>query len=74
MREVLGQALWARQEEVLEVVAAHRQVTVRSCHGTGKSFVSACAVLWWLYCHRPSLVITTAPTARQVDVDNDIGS
>jgi hypothetical protein len=67
VREVLGAGLWSLQAEVLTAVATDRQVTVRSCHGIGKSFLAACGVLWWLYCHRPALVLTTAPTARQVE-------
>ena len=50
-----------------EAVRDHPQVTVRSGHGVGKTFVAACAALWWVYSFRPSLVLTTAPTARQVE-------
>jgi phage terminase large subunit len=67
VREVLGCELWSRQAEILEAVRLHPQVTVRSGHGVGKTFVAACAALWWVYCFRPSLVLTTAPTARQVE-------
>src|SRR5207244_4140745 len=35
--------------------------------GVGKSWVAASAALWWVYAHHPSLVLTTAPTARQVE-------
>lgn len=47
-------------------VAAHPRTTVRSCHNSGKSWLAGCLTLWWLHCYQPSLVITTAPTARQV--------
>jgi phage terminase large subunit len=47
-------------------VAAHRRTTVRSCHNSGKSWLSGCLTHWWLRCYQPSLVITTAPTERQV--------
>jgi phage terminase large subunit len=67
VREVLGQELWSRQAEILAAVRDQPQVTVRSGHGVGKTFVAACAALWWAYCFRPSLVLTTAPTARQVE-------
>jgi hypothetical protein len=67
VREVLGSELWSRQVEILEAIRDHPQVTVRSGHGVGKTFVAACAALWWLYSFRPSLVLTTAPTARQVE-------
>jgi phage terminase large subunit len=67
VREVLESELWSRQVEILEAIRDHPQVTVRSGHGVGKTFVAACAALWWLYSFRPSLVLTTAPTARQVE-------
>ena len=73
---MLGVNLWKKQVEVLEALVPgndpHRkshqvQVACRSGHGVGKSFVAANAVLWFLYCHSPSLVLSTAPSARQVE-------
>src|SRR5436190_1512503 len=64
---VLGQRPWAKQAEILRAVAAAPQTTVRSSHGVGKTWVAACCALWWVYSHHPSLVLTTAPTARQVE-------
>src|SRR5947207_2517385 len=66
-REVLGQAPWSRQAEIMRAVAADPQTTVRSSHGVGKTWVAAALALWWVYTRRPSLVLTTAPTARQVE-------
>lgn len=67
VRDCLGEDPWARQEEILRALAEHPQVTVRSGHGVGKTFTAACAALWFLHCHAPSLVLTTAPTKRQVE-------
>lgn len=67
VRDVLGQQCWAKQEEILLALRDHPQVTVRSSHGVGKTFTAAVALLWWVYSHRPSLVLSTAPTARQVE-------
>lgn len=64
--EVLGDRPWAKQREILEAVRDEREVNVRSCHSAGKSWVASRAALWFLYNHPDSLVITTAPTARQV--------
>lgn len=47
-------------------VAEHRRTTVRSCHHSGKTWAASVLVHWWLRCFDPSLVITTAPTERQV--------
>jgi hypothetical protein len=64
---VLGQRPWAKQAEILRAVAGQPQTTVRSSHGVGKTWVAACCALWWVYSHSPALVLTTAPTARQVE-------
>ena len=62
----LNARLWAKQEEILEAVRDNTRVAVRSCNGSGKTFVAAHAVLWWLRCFPDSIVITTAPTEHQV--------
>jgi phage terminase large subunit len=66
VREVLGGDPWSRQVEILEALRDHPRVTVRSCHGVGKTYIAACAILWRLHCFRPSIVLTTAPSHRQV--------
>ncbi len=66
MREVLGCEPWPVQAEIAEAVRDNRRVAVPSCHSAGKSFISARIALWWLFCNPGSLVITTAPTHRQV--------
>src|SRR5438034_143868 len=66
-RQVLGQTPWSRQAEIMRAVATESQTTVRSSHGVGKTWVAAALALWWVYTRRPSLVLTTAPTARQVE-------
>lgn len=64
---VLGVRLWEKQREVLRALAGTcSTVAVKSCNGAGKTFLSACAVLWWAYTRPDSYVITTAPSARQV--------
>jgi hypothetical protein len=49
-----------------QLVAAHPRVAVKAANGVGKSFAAADIALWFLYCHAPSVVLTTAPTWRQV--------
>ena len=66
VRDVLGDDPWEMQAAILEAVRDHREVNVRSCHSAGKSWVASRAALWFLLNHPDSLVITTAPTARQV--------
>jgi len=64
--EVLGVTIWDKQKEIMNSVKDNSRTTVRSCHSIGKSFIAACTVLWFLKSFRPSTVITTAPTDRQV--------
>lgn len=51
----------------MEAVRDHPFVTVRSSNGVGKDWVASEIALWWLYTRAPSIVITTAPTNRQVE-------
>lgn len=66
VRSVLGHTPWKKQIEILESVRDNTTTAVKSCHGAGKSFSAADVALWYLYTHRPSIVLTTAPTDRQV--------
>ena len=65
-RNILGVQLWSKQEEVLKALSSHQRVAVKAGNGLGKGFTAAGAVLWFLSCHAPAIVLTTAPTARQV--------
>lgn len=67
IEEILGNHLWAKQKHVAQAVAKYKRTTVRSCHGAGKTFVAANTALWFLLAHPDSIVITTAPTFRQVE-------
>ena len=64
----LGEYLWSKQKEILIALAAHDDVSVKSCHGVGKTRVAALATLWWIDSHDPgkAFVVTTAPTYPQV--------
>jgi hypothetical protein len=64
--DTLGASPWSKQVEILEAVRDHTRVAVRSCNGSGKTYIAAHVVLWWLMCHPDAIVITTAPTAHQV--------
>ena len=64
--DVLKVELWSKQKEVLAALPDHRRVAVKSGYGLGKGFCAAVAVLWFLHCHDPAVVLSTAPTFRQV--------
>lgn len=65
-RDILQVELWSKQEEVLGALVENRRVAVKSGNGLGKGYCAAVAALWFLHCHDPAIVLTTAPTFRQV--------
>ena len=67
VREVLRERPYEKQVEILNAVPGSRRVSVVGCNGSGKDWVAARIVLWWLHAHSPAKVIVTGPTARQVD-------
>lgn len=62
----LGADIWDKQVEIADAVDDHRYVAVASCHGAGKSHIAARIALAFLHTNPRSIVLTTAPTARQV--------
>lgn len=67
-KDVLGIEAWSKQRDIMRAVQEHDHVAVRSCHGSGKSFVAAIIACWWLATRPPheSIVVTTAPTYPQI--------
>lgn len=67
-RDVLKVKLWSKQEQILDDLnqPPHRVLCAAS-HAVGKSFLSACYVLFTFFCFPNSITITTAPTQRQVE-------
>lgn len=69
IEKVLGcDTLELYQDRICEEVVNYDRVAVSACHAVGKTFLLARIALWFLYCFRNSIVITTAPTARQVEM------
>jgi len=58
--------LWEKQKEIMSSVRDNSRTIVRSCNGAGKTFTTANTVTWFLTTHPQSIVVSTAPTARQV--------
>jgi phage terminase large subunit len=67
MRDVLGFHPWSLQAEVAHMVWANRYSSVASCHGIGKSTLAGALALTFLHLHENSIVLSTAPTGRQVE-------
>lgn len=64
--KILGISLWNKQKEIMYSVRDNANTITVSCNAGGKSFVSAAIVLWFLSTRKDSLVLTSAPTWRQV--------
>jgi phage terminase large subunit len=63
---ILGFKPYRQQIEIAQSVVHNRTTTVASCNSAGKTGTSGCLVPWYLASFPESLVITTAPTWRQV--------
>lgn len=66
-QRILNKHLWSIQADILKSVRDNPRTAVRSCHGIGKTFTAAMCILWFLYTHEKSIVLSTAPTWRQVE-------
>jgi hypothetical protein len=64
IEDILGEKVWGRQREIANAVRDHSNVAVPSCFGSGKSWISARIVAWWVA--TGGIAITTADTFRQV--------
>ncbi len=62
----LGVKLWAGQAEILRSIQANQRTAIKACHASGKTFVLAIGVLWWLARYEDWIVLTISPTRRQV--------
>lgn len=67
IKEILGvERLTKDQIKVIRALWKNKYVGVKAAHGVGKTFLSAAITLAYLYSHPNTIVITTAPTMRQV--------
>src|SRR3972149_805832 len=58
---------WIKQTEIMNSVLNYPKTTVRSGQGIGKTFIASLIFLWFILTHKNSVVITTAPSFRQVE-------
>jgi ribosomal protein S27AE len=64
---ILGRDIWSKQHEILQSVAKFQRTAVKAAHASGKTFIAAAAVLWWITKLREAIAVTTAPTWTQVE-------
>lgn len=65
--DVKPEYVWPKMIEVADSVRDNPKTAVKAGHGVSKSFEAARIALWFLCCHYPATVITTAPTHNQVE-------
>lgn len=69
VERVFGEEVVGKQREILMALADPNveEIHVRSCHASGKTHTVARAAAWWLQAYPgDSIVLTTAPTWKQV--------
>lgn len=71
LSSVLGvKSIWKMQQEVLDAcpkaIATGKHIYIGSGHSLGKDYICAAIGLWFLHAYKPSIVVETAPTDRQV--------
>src|SRR5712671_5200377 len=66
LQHVSGETPWEKQREIMQAVVRYTRVAVASANSCGKTFIAARIAAWFLYLYKHSIVITTAPTDRQV--------
>lgn len=66
VKDVLGAEPWDKQIEIIQAVFKYKTVAVKTCNAVGKSYIAARIALTYLLLYPDSIVVTTAPTWRQV--------
>jgi phage terminase large subunit len=67
IKEVLRvKTLTDEQKAIVNSVWQNKYTGVKAAHNVGKTFIEACIVLAYVSLFKNSIVLTTAPTARQV--------
>src|SRR5437588_10556749 len=66
VKDALGCKTWEKQDEIVQSVFENKVTAVKTCNAVGKSFIAARVVVTWLMLYPGSIVVTTAPTWRQV--------
>lgn len=65
--EGIGLKLWSGMRMIIDSVWKYKRTSVRAAHGTSKTIAAAGIGLAFQNLFQPSVVISTAPTYRQVD-------
>ena len=63
---LLRRQLWGKQRQLVDAISTHRSVSIKGCHGSGKTYAVSGIVPWELTGYEESIVLWIAPTLRQV--------
>lgn len=66
VKDILGANTWSKQDEITQSVFKYPVTVVKTCNAVGKSFIAARIAIAFLTLYPGSIVVTTAPTWRQV--------
>lgn len=66
IKDMMGCKTWHMQDEIVISTFENKVTAVKTCNAVGKSFIAARIVLAYLTLLPGSIVVTTAPTWRQV--------
>lgn len=67
VKDMLDEELQPYQKRIFDSVCKNVRTAVRSCHDSGKSYTASRLAGQYLATHPDSIVITTAPTFKQVE-------
>ena len=67
VNDMLNEELQPYQKKIFKSVHDHVRTAVKSCHDSGKSYTASRLAGQYLATHPDSIVITTAPTFKQVE-------
>lgn len=66
--KILGEETLEPYHKVIcQAVVDYDRIAIKACHAVGKTWICGRLVPWFLTTHKNSIVITTAPTNRQVE-------
>jgi len=66
VKDALGATPWDMQDKIIQSVFVNKITAVKTCNAVGKSYIAARIALTFLTLYPGSIVVTTAPTWRQV--------
>lgn len=65
-RAILRRDLWGVQQEICSATQTSKHIAIKGCHASGKTFVTAGLVPWYLQNNPTCKVVTISPGQRQV--------